>query len=96
MACFLLRFIVVMITITLQLSSELAEITGFNREEIVVSDGCPFLFFLKSFLVDYPEMEHRYSPGKLAFSLNGHAPGLQSVLQDDDYLRFWVYGPSFQ
>lgn len=68
----------------------LQEITGKSGEEAWVSEGLPFLFFLKIILSSYPEIENRYPPGILGFAVNGMAPLENYPLKEGDRVEFLV------
>lgn len=78
------------ISVTLHLSPELADITGFEHGEICASEDASFFFFLRCLFMDYPEIEQRYPPGVLAFDINGAIPKTDTVLKEGDRLSFWA------
>ena len=43
----------------------LQAITGKAEEEMLASEGVPFMFILSSIFVSYPEIEKKYPPGVL-------------------------------
>jgi len=68
----------------------LQAITGKAEEEMLASEGVPFMFILSSIFVSYPEIEKKYPPGVLGFTVNGRPPEDFSILEDGDEIAFVV------
>lgn len=76
--------------ITVMYDEHLRLITGKAAEECVVSEGAPFFFLLSSVFQSYPQIEEKYPPGVLGFTVNGEPPEVDTVLKDGDIIRFLV------
>lgn len=79
------------IWITIYYDTALQRITGKTKELSMVNNGCPFAFVLQSILISYAEIEKKYPPGVLGFTLNGQPPDPSTSLKDGDLLCFEVY-----
>ena len=78
------------IWITIYYDPLIQQITGKTHERSMVNRGCPFGFVFQCLLIDYPDIEKRYPPGILAFTLNGTAPEVETPLQDGDNIILMV------
>jgi len=78
------------IWITLYFDRAMQMIVGKPVMRSMVNRGCPFALVLECLLIDYPEIQKRYPPGVLSFTLNGTAPELWTPLADGDRAAFFV------
>jgi hypothetical protein len=78
------------IWITIYYDFSIQQITGKAYERSMVNRGCLFGFVFQCLLMDYPDIQRRYPPGNLSFSLNGVAPEIETPLQDGDEIRLMV------
>ena len=76
--------------VTVYYDQSLQPITGKTSEEIWVNPGCPFLFVLNSIFQSYPEIEERYPPGILGFTLNEQVPEAETPVADGSRISFLV------
>ena len=76
--------------LTLQYDSALERITGCAEEPMFMGEGGTFLYLLQSVFAAYPEMERRYPPGTIGFTINGIPPRVHSPLFDGDIISFSV------
>lgn len=79
-----------LIEVTVRYGKTLKKITGRKEEKIQVVKGTPFLLFLKVIFDLHPEIEKRFPPGVLGFTLEGKAPGEFDILKDGDTVKFGV------
>ncbi len=68
----------------------LQKITGKKEEEAIVSEGIPFMIFLGTIFSSYPEIELKYPPGALGFTVNGQPPDDFETLENGDEVFFTV------
>jgi hypothetical protein len=78
------------INVFIKFDPVLEPITGQGEMKVVMSDDTPFTFFLHSIFTSYPELQKRYSPGKLAISLNDRTPTEYDILHDGDLVTFFI------
>jgi molybdopterin converting factor small subunit len=78
------------ITINIFYDSQLQRITGLSEEKAVVNNGCPFFFLLESVFMTHRDIQRKYPPGILVFSLNGKIPNPNTQLKDGDIVSFIV------
>lgn len=76
------------ICVTVQFDKELQKITGLEKFPMMMSEGAPFTFLLQSIFIEYPEIEEKYPPGVLGFSINGIPPRAHAMLFDGDTVIF--------
>lgn len=69
---------------------ELQKITGNEGHPVMISEGASFLYLLMNIFMEYPEIEEKYPPGMLGFSINGIPPRDHSMLFDGDVIDFSV------
>lgn len=65
-------------------------ITNYHHTRAMVNKGCAFAFILSCLLLDHPEIEERYPPGVLGFTLNGRVPEIDTPLNDGDKICFTI------
>jgi hypothetical protein len=65
-------------------------ITEKEEEECFISPKLSFLIFFHMVLQSYPEIQKRFAPGVLGFTVNGKPPELDAKLQDGDTIHFSV------
>lgn len=63
---------------------KVADVTGINTEEAIVSEGFVFIELLQQIFLSHPEIEPTFAPGQLGLVLNGNPPSVQHVLCDHD------------
>ena len=73
-----------------QYDEELQKITGKEEEPMVMGEGGTFLYLLQNIFIEHPELEKRYPPGVLGFSINGISPKTYTPLFDGDIIEFRV------
>ena len=78
------------ITLTIRFDRELQKITSKEEHPAIINEGAPFSFLLMSVFAEYPEIENKYPPGTLGFTINGEPPKLYSPLFDGDVVSFFV------
>lgn len=78
------------IRITARYDKELQKITGRAEDPVFMSEGSTFLYLLQNVFIEHPEIENRYSPGVLLFSINDIPPKTYSPLFDGDVVVFGV------
>ena len=66
----------------------LKEITGKDFEEAVVSEGVSFVNQLYFIFASYPEIQKKFPPGQLGFTVNGKPPRDFDILSDGDEIKF--------
>ena len=69
----------------------LQSIIGMAKDRAMVNRGCPFAFILECLFVDFPEIEQRYPPGALGFTLNRRSPDVFEKLKDGDQIHFMIF-----
>ena len=79
------------IWITVYYDSKLQLITGMPEERIMINQGCPFIFILQSIFMSYKEIQKKYPPGILGFTLNGEPPNPGTLLNEGDSVCLAVY-----
>lgn len=77
--------------ITVFYDRKLEKITGKGSEIVLVNEGMSFSFFLKIIFESYPEIEKKYPPGVLGFSVNGKPPKEYDVLENGDKVKFSIF-----
>ena len=55
-----------------------------------MGEGGVFVYLLQNVFMAYPEMEQRYPPGTIGFTINGIPPKPHSPLFDGDTVFFSV------
>ena len=78
------------ITISIQFDAELQKLTGKEGHPVFMSEGANFMFLLMSVFEEYPEIQNKYPPGAIGFTINGTPPKLYSPLFDNDVVYFAV------
>jgi len=68
----------------------LQTITGCAFEPVIVSEGITFFEYLYLIFSSYPEIEKRYPPGILGFTINGTRPKDFITLKEEDSIYFTV------
>lgn len=76
------------ITVNLHYDEQIQKITGKEQETVAVSPCCPFDILLSVVFNSYPEIENKYPPGFLGFTINGSVPSAGSTLSEGDTVRF--------
>ncbi|PIV18816.1 MAG: hypothetical protein COZ15_05065 [Elusimicrobia bacterium CG_4_10_14_3_um_filter_49_12_50_7] len=76
------------ISVELHYDAQLQDITGKKSETIKLSVECPFDIMLYSVLSCYTEIETKYPPGFLGFTINNKVPDKFSVMKEGDVVRF--------
>lgn len=79
------------IWITITYDQKLQFITGKKKERSMVNQGCPMLFILQCLFTDHPEIQKKYPPGVLGFTINGKIPGTFAKFNDGDKISFFVW-----
>lgn len=69
---------------------EVALLAGKESSTSWTRDGLPFVFLLNSILTEHPELEERYPPGRLAFTVNGESPEPLTPIRDGDEVRVFL------
>jgi hypothetical protein len=78
------------ITITVKFDDALQELTAIAEHPVVMSEGSNFSFLLMSIFSEYPDIEEKYPPGALGFTINGVSPKPYSPLFDGDIVSFSI------
>ncbi len=65
-------------------------ITGCAFEPVIVSEGITFLEYFYFIFSFYPEIEKKYPPGILGFTINGKSPKDFTFLKEKDVIYFTV------
>lgn len=76
------------IKVIVRYDSELQNITGSGAQQMIISEGAPFLYLLMNVFSAYPEIEEKYPPGTLGITINGIPPRDHAVLLDGDTIDF--------
>jgi len=76
--------------LTLRYDKTLQRITGRAEEPMFMGEGGVFVYLLQNVFMAYPEMERRYPPGTIGFTINGTPPKPHSPLFDGDTVFFSV------
>ena len=79
------------IEITIFYDQALEVITGKRKEVALISQGMPFLFFLKAIFKSYSEIEKEYPPGTLSLLVNRKPPKEFDILKNGDMIDFSVW-----
>ena len=83
------------ITITIQFDTELQKLTGKAGHPVVMSQGATFMFLLMSVMEEYPEIQNKYPPGTLGFTINEVPQKTYTPLLDGDVVFFSVSPSTF-
>lgn len=83
------------ITITIQFDTELQKLTGKAGHPVIMSQGATFMFLLMSVMEEYPDIQKKYPPGTLRFTINEIPPKIYTPLLDGDIVSFSVSLPTF-
>lgn len=73
-----------MINISIEYDETLQGITGTTHNPVQLSDNATFAWLLECLLLEYPEIEQRYPPGRLYFHISGIAPKTYTLMRDGD------------
>lgn len=79
------------IKVTNHYDQKLQLLTGKMFEEVVVSEGIIFLYYLNFIFSSYPKMQSKYPPGSLGILVNGKPPNEFDVLKEGDIVKFAVF-----
>ncbi len=78
------------ITITVHFDEKLQEITKTPGYTSMSSQNAPFAFIMQSMFIEYPEIEEKYKPGMIGFTVNGKPPKEYSPMFDGDVVNFFA------
>ena len=78
------------VSVNVRFDKELQKITGNEGHSVMISEGASFLYLLMNVFMEYPEIEEKYPPGLIGFSINGIPTRDHSVLFDGDTVDFSV------
>jgi hypothetical protein len=76
------------ITVHLEFDVRLQKITGNKGHDIFMSEGATFGFLLRNIFMDYPQIEKKYPPGALGFTINGTPPKTYTPIFEGDTVYF--------
>ena|SRR3989338_6013 len=76
--------------LTLRYDATLQKITGRAEEPMFMGEGGAFVYLLQNVFMAYPEMERRYPPGTIGFTINGPPPKPHSPLFEGDIISFTI------
>lgn len=76
--------------ITVRYDSKLEKITKCKEEPVYMGEGGNFGYLLYNVILSHPEIEKKYKPGVLGFSINGTPPKTYTPLFDGDVVFFSV------
>ncbi|MEK9182106.1 MAG: hypothetical protein AAB781_00780 [Patescibacteria group bacterium] len=76
------------IRIVVRYDKELQKITRKPECPVIMSEGSTFVYLLMNIFMEYPNIERRYPPGTLGFSINGISPKTYTPLFDGDLIDF--------
>ncbi|MFZ2303419.1 MAG: hypothetical protein WAV98_01345 [Minisyncoccia bacterium] len=75
-------------SVNVRFDKELQKITGNEGHSVIISEGASFLYLLMNVFMECPEIEEKYPPGLIGFSINGIPPRDHSILFDGDTVDF--------
>ena len=78
------------IRINVRYDKELQKITRKEGHPVIMSEGSTFVYLLMNIFMEHPNIEKRYPPGALGFSINGIPPKTYTPLFDGDKVDFSV------
>ena len=76
--------------VNVRFSEKLQKITGKEGHPVIISEGASFLYLLMNIFMEYPEIEEKYPPGVLGFTINGIPPRNHAILFDGDTVDFAI------
>ena len=76
--------------LTIRYDEALQKITRVAEEPVFMGEGATFVYLLQNIFIEHPEIEKRYPPGALGFSINGFPPKSYSPVFDGDVVSFSV------
>jgi len=79
------------ISVIVQYDKELEKITGTKEGTVMMSEGSTLMYLLQNIFIAQPDIEEKYPPGTLGFSINGIPPTTNSLLMDGDTVAFSVF-----
>lgn len=79
------------IIITFQYDTHIQKITGKKEEPAIISENMPFVLLLSILFQSYPEIEKKYPPGTLGFTVNGIPPQEYDIMQNGDTVSLKVF-----
>ncbi len=79
-----------LINITVRYDKQLQLITEVAEHPCMMGKGSTFAWLLECIFIEYPEIQEKYPPGVLYFSVNGVAPKTYSALFDGDEVFFGI------
>lgn len=74
----------------IQYDKELQKITDKKEHPMIMGEGGNFGYLLQNIFIEYPEIEKKYLPGILGFTINGTPPKTYTPLFDGDIVSFSV------
>lgn len=83
------------ITINTYFHGEIKTTIGTSHMPVVLSPNSTIEIFLYFLFESYPELENKFPPGTLGFTVNQVRPTEEQTLLNNDKIDFYYYPPKF-
>lgn len=83
------------ITVRVYFHGEIETTIGTSHMPVVLSPNLTIEMLLYFLFESYPELQKRYPPGTLGFTINRVRPTERQALMNNDKIDFYYYPPKF-